>query len=145
MPEVRIATFNLLNGRAPADQAVDDAKLRRAVAALDADVLTLQEVDRHQPRSDGLDLTAIAVDAMGAVDHRFVAALSGTPADWRSATGEEPEATPAYGIALLSRYPVTAWHVVRLPRPGSGSPTAPAVDCCRSGCATSRGSPCSPT
>jgi endonuclease/exonuclease/phosphatase family metal-dependent hydrolase len=115
MREVRIATFNLLNGRAPDDEKVDEHKLRRAVAALDADVLALQEVDRHQPRSSGLDLAAVAAEAMGAVDHRFAAALSGEPADWRGATGEEPEGTPAYGVALLSRYPVTAWHVIRLP------------------------------
>ena len=62
---------------------------------------------------------------MGAVDHRFVAALSGEPSDWRGATGEEPEGTPAYGIALLSRFPVTAWHVVRLPPAGTRVPHRP--------------------
>ena len=112
---MRIATFNILNGRSPDDDVVDPDRLCRAVAALDADVLALQEVDRSQARSGNADLTALAAGAMGAVDHRFVAALSGPPSLWTGATGDEPDGTPAYGISLLSRYPVLAWHVVRLP------------------------------
>jgi len=87
------------------------------VRNLDPDVLALQEVDLEQDRSGRSDLTAVAAEAMGAVAHRFVAAISGTPgATWMTATGEEQPGTAAYGIALLSRYPVTDWHVVRLPR-----------------------------
>jgi endonuclease/exonuclease/phosphatase family metal-dependent hydrolase len=77
----------------------------------------LQEVDFEQPRSDRADLTAAAAEAMGAVEHRFVAAISGTPgATWMAATGDEQPGTAAYGIALLSRFPVASWQVVRLPR-----------------------------
>jgi endonuclease/exonuclease/phosphatase family metal-dependent hydrolase len=54
---------------------------------------------------------------MGAVSHRFVAALSGTPgATWMAATGSELPDTAAYGISLLSRYPASSWQVLRLPR-----------------------------
>ena len=123
---MRIATFNLLNGRSPDDETVDVDKLKRAVAALDADVLALQEVDRDQPRSGRLDLTALAADAMDAVDHRFAAALTGPPGEWSGATGDEPEGVPAYGVALLSRYPVSAWHVVRLPAATRQVPHRPA-------------------
>ena len=112
---MRIATFNVLNGRAPADDFVDQARFRSAIASLDADVLGLQEVDVNQPRSGGADLTALAAEAMGAADHRFVAALAGTPESWSGATGEETASAPAYGIALLSRYPVRGWQVCRLP------------------------------
>ncbi len=112
---MRIATFNLLNGRTPAESTVDLARFSRAIASLDADVLGLQEVDCDQPRSGHADLTSLAAEAMGAVSHRFVAALSGTPDSWTGATGYEPDGTPSYGIALLSRFPVSAWHVVRLP------------------------------
>jgi len=113
---VRLATFNILHGRSPTDGRVDVSRFRDAVASLDADVLGLQEVDRDQPRSGGADLTAVAAEAMGAVAHRFVAALSGTPgAAWTAATGQEQPGTAAYGIALLSRYPVASWRVVRLP------------------------------
>jgi endonuclease/exonuclease/phosphatase family metal-dependent hydrolase len=112
---VRIATFNILSGRSPIDGLVDEARFADAVRRIDADVLGLQEVDRNQPRSHHADLTALAADAMGATDHRFVAALSGTPgATWTAATGEEQPDAAAYGIALLSRYPVLGWSVVRL-------------------------------
>ncbi len=113
---VRIATFNILHGRSPEDGQVDVDRLATAVESLDADVLGLQEVDRDQPRSMGADLTAVAAEAMGAKEHQFVAALHGTPGGtWMAATGEEQPGSATYGIALLSRYPVVSWRVVRLP------------------------------
>jgi endonuclease/exonuclease/phosphatase family metal-dependent hydrolase len=113
---VRIATFNILHGRSLEDGAVDVDRLAAAVKSLDADVLGLQEVDRDQPRSLGADLTAVAAEAMGATDHQFVAALAGTPGGtWMAATGDEQPGSASYGIALLSRYPVISWRVVRLP------------------------------
>jgi endonuclease/exonuclease/phosphatase family metal-dependent hydrolase len=113
---VRIATFNILHGRSTEDDRVDVDRLATAVKALDPDVLGLQEVDRDQPRSLGADLTAVAAEAMGAVDSQFVAALSGTPGGtWMAATGDEQPGSAAYGIALLSRFPVVSWRVVRLP------------------------------
>lgn len=113
---MRVATFNILNGRRPSDDLVDIDAFRDSVKTLDADVLAMQEVDRNQQRSHGADLTAAAAEAMGATDHRFVAALSGSPgATWVAATGKEQPDAAAYGIALLSRYPVTAWQIVRLP------------------------------
>jgi endonuclease/exonuclease/phosphatase family metal-dependent hydrolase len=113
---VRLATFNLLHGRSPSDGRVDLGRLSDAVRELDADVLALQEVDRDQPRSGGADLTAVAAEAMGASEHRFVAALAGTPgATWTAATGEEQSGSAGYGIALLSRFPARSWQVIRLP------------------------------
>jgi endonuclease/exonuclease/phosphatase family metal-dependent hydrolase len=113
---MRLATFNILHGRNPADDRVDPDLLAEAVRELDADVLALQEVDRNQPRSAHADLTAVAAEAMGAVDHRFVAALAGSPgATWTAATGEEQPDSSGYGVALLSRHPVVAWQVIRLP------------------------------
>ncbi len=113
---VRLATFNMLHGRAPEDGRVDVDRFADAVRLLDADVLALQEVDRHQERSARTDLTAVAAEVMRAPEHRFVAALSGTPgATWEAATGAESPDAAAYGIALLSRYPVSAWETIRLP------------------------------
>ena len=83
---MRLATFNILHGRNPADDRVDVDRFASAVKSLDADVLALQEVDREQPRSHHTDLTAVAAEAMGAVAHRFVAAIAGTPgATWMAA------------------------------------------------------------
>lgn len=114
---MRIATFNILHGRTVGDGVVDLDRLRSCVHDLDPDVLALQEVDLDQDRSGQADLTAVAADAMGAVAHRFVAAISGTPGTtWIAATGAEQPGSAAYGISLLSRFPATSWHVVRLPR-----------------------------
>lgn len=114
---MRLATFNLLHGRSTSDGVVDLDRLAAAVRTLNPDILALQEVDRDQPRSHLADLTAVAAEAMGAVTHRFAAALSGTPgATWMAATEKDMPGTAAYGIALLSRYPAHSWQVTRLPR-----------------------------
>ncbi|HEY5788532.1 MAG TPA: endonuclease/exonuclease/phosphatase family protein [Microlunatus sp.] len=116
---MRLATFNILHGRSVIDDLVDVDRLAAAIASLDADVLALQEVDRNQPRSHLADLTAVAAAAMGAVSHRFVAALSGTPgATWMAATEDDVPGSASYGVALLSRYPVRTWQSLRLPRIG---------------------------
>jgi endonuclease/exonuclease/phosphatase family metal-dependent hydrolase len=113
---MRLATFNILHGRSLADGRVDVDRFADAVQELDAELLALQEVDRDQPRSHRADLTATAAGAMGAVDSQFAAAIAGTPgAAWTAATGHERPGTAAYGIALLSRYPVQQWQVFRLP------------------------------
>ncbi len=120
---MRLATFNILHGRSPVDDRVDLDRFVAAIKELDADVLALQEVDRNQARSENADLTAVAAEAMGASEHRFVAALAGTPgATWMAATGEEQPDAAAYGIALLSRLPVQSWQVVRLSSPPSRVP-----------------------
>jgi endonuclease/exonuclease/phosphatase family metal-dependent hydrolase len=114
---MRMATFNILHGRSVHDGAVHMDRLADSIKQIDADVLALQEVDLDQPRSGKADLTAVAAESMGAVSHRFVAALSGTPgATWMAATGREQPGTAAYGIALLSRFPAESWQVVHLPR-----------------------------
>jgi endonuclease/exonuclease/phosphatase family metal-dependent hydrolase len=114
---MRLVTFNLLHGRSLRDGQVDTERLAEAVRRLDPDVLALQEVDRAQERSHGADLTEVAAAAMGAVDARFAPALTGTPgADWAPAGEPDDPGTAGYGVALLSRYPATAWRVLRLPR-----------------------------
>jgi endonuclease/exonuclease/phosphatase family metal-dependent hydrolase len=113
---MRIATFNILNGRSPADDVVDVGRFRAAITEIDADLLGLQEVDRNQPRSAHADLTAIAAEAMRAPHHLFVAAIAGSPGTtWSAATGDEQPDAAAYGVAFLSRHPVVGWQVVRLP------------------------------
>lgn len=111
---MRLATFNTLHGKSPSDGLVDAGRFAAAVRDLRADVLVLQEVDRGQPRSHGLDLTAIAAEAMGAHAARFAPALRGSTQQRRAADPGRSQAQ-GYGIALLSRWPVTEWRVLRLP------------------------------
>ncbi len=108
-----MATFNLLSGRPPGG-AFDATLFTEAVRTLDADLLALQEVDRDQERSGRADLAALAAEATGAVAWRFQPTLVGPPGRWVRAS--EGAAGPAYGIAFLSRHPVTTWDVVGLPR-----------------------------
>lgn len=121
---MRLATFNLLHGRSLTDGLVDPARLAEAVRRIDADVLAIQEVDRGQPRSGGLDLTALVAEAVGAVAWRFEPALVGTPGgQWHAAGESDREASgPAYGVGLVSRLPVERWEVVRLPAAPIRSP-----------------------
>ena len=113
---MRLATLNLLNGMSLRDGSVAPDRLADAVRALRADVVGLQEVDRFQPRSHGADLTAQVADAMGAEHWRFVPALMGTPGGtWRAAVDDDgTSGEAAYGIGLVSRWPVRSWHVTRL-------------------------------
>ena len=112
---MRIATFNVLHGVSLADGQVDVERFAAAVRAIGADVLAIQEVDRNQPRSGGHDLTQTAAEAMGAVWHRFEPTVLGTPGEvWRPCGPGEDDGGPAYGVALLSRLPVSRFGVVPL-------------------------------
>jgi endonuclease/exonuclease/phosphatase family metal-dependent hydrolase len=99
--------------------------LADAVRELGADVLSLQEVDRDQPRSGKQDLAALVADAMGCApgNWRFAATLNGTPGDrWTPAPPDK--GGPAYGIALFSRYPVREWAELLLSAAPMRAPVA---------------------
>jgi endonuclease/exonuclease/phosphatase family metal-dependent hydrolase len=96
------------------DGLVVEQRLVDAVRQIDADVLALQEVDRGQARSGLLDLTAVAAEAAGAVDSRFLPTLVGTPGfDWQVPDPGRPDG-PHYGIGLVSRIPVERWMPIDL-------------------------------
>jgi endonuclease/exonuclease/phosphatase family metal-dependent hydrolase len=107
----------------------------RQLAELGLDVLAVQEVDRAQPRSDGVDQLAEVAAALGAVDARFAPTLAGVPGSGRSWTpfaggvDSAPPDGPSYGVGLVSRLPVLAWRlrslgssrtVLPMPVPGPG-------------------------
>jgi endonuclease/exonuclease/phosphatase family metal-dependent hydrolase len=115
---MRLATFNI-NGRSPGENRVDLDRLANSIRTLAPDILALQEVDLYLPRSHDADLAAIVAEAMECVDHRFVAALAGTPrARWVEVGEGAPITGPAFGNALFSRYPVRNWEVLRMPGAG---------------------------
>lgn len=95
---IRLATYNIQHGRAPGGE-VDVALLGRACAALDADVLALQEVDRGLQRSHRADMAAEVAAAAG-MAHVFGRAL-------QRGSGE-------YGNALLVRGTISDIEVLPL-------------------------------
>lgn len=118
---LRLGTWNLLHGIAPDSGAVQPDLLGIEAGALDCDVLVLQEVDEFQPRSDSRSQTAEIAQALEATGFRFMAAVDGTPGEqWRPA--EDGNTGPRYGIGLVSRLPVRAWHELRLPSARWGLP-----------------------
>jgi endonuclease/exonuclease/phosphatase family metal-dependent hydrolase len=116
---LRLGSLNLLSGRSLSDGMIDPERLVEATRQLDVDVLAVQEVDRRQPRSGEVDQTELIARTLGAVDYRFVPAVDGTPgiAGW-TASVDVPSDTDSllaqFGVALISRIPVTEWHVLRL-------------------------------
>ena len=138
---MRIATFNVLHGRPLADDGPPPlpgrSPLAEAVAALDVEVLALQELDRFQPRSGDVDQAAVAAAAMDATDWRYASAFHGrsipdvgwvrdSHAPDLSVYGPEDTAQPttlsSHGTALLTRRPVTQWRVRRFAGAPGGMP-----------------------
>lgn len=113
----RVLTLNLQHGLSREGKPTTDEQLAAAMSGLEVDAVALQEVDRGQPRSGGLDQARVVADALGLPHVRFAAVLAGdvrqgkaSPARWGMADGA------AYGLAIASRWPVVAWFVTPLPR-----------------------------
>ena len=116
MARLRFGTLNLLHGLAVETGQVLETDLRTAAAAVDTDVLGLQEVDRGQPRSGKSDQAGVVADELDAPWWRFAPALTGTPQGRWTQTdplGDTPG--PAYGVALVSRLRVLQWAARRFP------------------------------
>lgn len=132
---MRIATFNVLHGHPvpgpsahstshlPPTRNSGYVDLEGAVAALEADVIALQEVDRNQQRSAHHHQAKVVAETIEAPHWRYVPTVIGTPGGaggFRSTSAAErhPDLDPShsdYGIALLSRLPVLQWRTTVFP------------------------------
>ena len=103
---MRAATYNVKHGE-NGDGRVDIRRLAGACAALSADVLAVQEVDRFARRTGFRDEMRVIARATG------LQAVFGEAArrKWRR-----------YGNVLLARGPISDVEVVKLPRPSGGEP-----------------------
>ncbi|MPQ97283.1 endonuclease [Modestobacter sp. I12A-02628] len=109
---VRLVTFNIHHGVGE-DGVHDLARTARVLAEADADVICLQEVDRHYgPRSEGVDQALLLSRALD-LQLAFGASIDQPP---RPGSRERRE----YGNALLSRLPLLISDVH--PLPGTGEP-----------------------
>jgi endonuclease/exonuclease/phosphatase family metal-dependent hydrolase len=107
---VRLVTFNTHHGVGE-DSRHDLPRLATVLAATDADVICLQEVDRYfGDRSEDVDQALLLSRALDMQ-------LAWGPAIDEPGTGDRPR---QYGNALLSRLPILISDVHRLP--GTGEP-----------------------
>src|SRR4051794_6170248 len=108
---VRLVTFNIRHG-VGADDRLDLPRLAKVLQGVDADVICLQEVDRHYgTRSEEVDQALLLSRALDMQ-------LAWGPAIDEVREGDQP--AREYGNALLSRLPILISDVHRLP--GSGEP-----------------------
>ena len=109
---VRLVTFNTHHGVGE-DSKHDLARLAQVLAAADADVICLQEVDRHfGDRSEDVDQALLLSRALDMQ-------LAWGPAIDDPRPGDGPPRRQ-YGNALLSRLPILISDVH--PLPGTGEP-----------------------
>jgi endonuclease/exonuclease/phosphatase family metal-dependent hydrolase len=130
---MRLTSWNLLHAMGiPPKNPWEESDLGAALAALDSDVLALQEVDHFLPRSRSRDQISDGAMAIGASDWAFAPSVVGTPGEkWRKLSKSDPEIViqsnsterfGAYGIGIISKVPVLQWHRLNLGNSPVGMP-----------------------
>ncbi|MDQ3710129.1 MAG: endonuclease/exonuclease/phosphatase family protein [Actinomycetota bacterium] len=111
-----------MHGIDVASGVTDLAPALAAIVALGADVVAVQEVDRSLERSGGVNQVQAIAEHLG-WEWVFGPALLGSPdASWRAPRRNETEG-PAYGVGIVSRFPVRHSEQRRLPGGGAGRRT----------------------
>ena len=101
MPIIKVVSYNIKSGQGM-DGKIDLFKTAEVLARLDADFISLQEVDLNRPRSFSVDQAAYLARKLN-MDYVFGAAI-----DYKNG---------AYGNAILSRFPVLKSTNHQLPAP----------------------------
>lgn len=97
--DVRVVSYNIKHGRGN-DDVVDLDRTARVLQALRPDIVGLQEVDDRATRSGGVAEARWLGEKLG-MHHAF-----GSFMEFQGG---------AYGMAILSRYPITSTRSIRLP------------------------------
>lgn len=95
----RVGSYNIRHG-CGMDQKIDLNRIAATLAKMDADVITLQEVDKNCQRSGNIDLAAQLAKKLK-MDYRFAASFAYDGGQ--------------YGLAVLSRLPIKEMKQHRLP------------------------------
>jgi endonuclease/exonuclease/phosphatase family metal-dependent hydrolase len=138
---MRITSWNFLHGQSLNPAATPE--LREILGEFKSDVLSLQEVDHHLPRSGERNQSREIAQHLKTEWWGFAPAISGTPGvKWQKLTTKEQRVlTEAdsesrslhdgvensgqyYGIAIVSKLPVLQWHRLELGRSLIGMPLA---------------------
>jgi endonuclease/exonuclease/phosphatase family metal-dependent hydrolase len=136
---VRITSWNLLHGMAiPPAQNGDAENLTGAMQKLDgqihSDIYGFQEVDHFLARSTSRPQMRDIAETIGARDWAMAPSIIGTPGEkWRPLRKDEPEIITnnsshqelmheSYGIGIVSKIPVVAWHRLNLGNSPIGMP-----------------------
>ncbi|MBA3544126.1 MAG: endonuclease/exonuclease/phosphatase family protein [Chthoniobacterales bacterium] len=98
-PTIRVATYNV-HGCVGTDGERSETRIAEVIAALEVDIVGLQELDLSRARSAGIDQAGVIAEQLGWHRH-FHAAMR---------QGEEH-----YGHAILSRHPLELRRAVCLP------------------------------
>jgi endonuclease/exonuclease/phosphatase family metal-dependent hydrolase len=131
---MRVATWNLLHGQSiPPTSASEEGNLAAIgefISASAIDLIGVQEVDGEQERSGMHSQVAVLAEQLGVTsgNYAFARTVIGTPGfSWRHVRKDEAvinpsDAEPSYGIGLMSKIPVIAWHTLNLRRSLIGLP-----------------------
>ena len=95
-PVIKVASYNIAAARV---SSLDSVTM--AIKAIDADVIALNEVDNKTARAGGVDQAKYIAEKLG-LQYAFGPAI-----DFEGGK---------YGIAVLSRYPISSYEVVNLPQ-----------------------------
>lgn len=115
---MRIATYNLLHGVSVRSGKPDLSAAAATITGLEADVVAVQEADRGLKRSGGIHQVAWLADQLGWT-YAFAPALLGDPDVAWTTVGPADPGGGAYGVGVLSRFPLR--HVTRHVLPGGGA------------------------
>lgn len=123
--QMRLATWNIMHAEHVRPEGFKDPMraFQAAISALGADYCGLQEVDYFHPRTDSINQAGFAADSGGYPYWAFAPAFTVKGEKQLNISASRPQVqtnahhnqAAAYGIAILSKHPVSEWLHKKLP------------------------------